>query len=528
MAPRNDGVVVRCSDRSTGAYPAPNGPDLATLNLESFCSTFVHVCISRATLLSSNMAEAIAAVGVSASIVQLVSVTTKLAQRINEFSSTAEEMPKALRSIHTQLPFFLETCEKLDTGNESDSISAIIKECHREIEDLYEKINKILPGPGDPKLNRAMKAFKSIRYQDKFDNALRKIERFKTDLILHCCQSTTELPKGSRPTQEISHNLPSAPVAFSITRWKLLREISQKFSDYKYEYGHSIVILHGMGGQGKTRLALDYGHQVSAESESVVVLWFDATSKQSLNRGFEDIADRWSGRRRRFANAKSRMDYVNEVLAERKWLLIFDNYDDPDHFTDINTFIPPGQGSILITSRHADAGLLGKVVQISGMDGAEGIDLLRHRTEQNLEEPINRAAAINVLQTLGHFPLAIDQAGAYIRQQKLPIQMFLQQYESQKRTVLDQKHVYWDYKKKLNGEEEAETPLGVLTTWELSMQQIGNIHITRSNVEQFLTIAAFLNHVEISERLFKEYAQRSRPVPKWLICFTSEGEWDSY
>lgn len=112
----------------------------------------------------ADMAEAIAAVGVSASIVQFVTVTAKLTQRINEFSSTAKEMPKALRSIQTQLPFLLETCQKLDTGNESKNISVIIKECHRDIEELYKIINKILPGPGDLKPNRAFKAFKSIRY----------------------------------------------------------------------------------------------------------------------------------------------------------------------------------------------------------------------------------------------------------------------------------------------------------------------------------------------------------------------------
>ncbi|KAL8738006.1 MAG: hypothetical protein Q9181_001145 [Wetmoreana brouardii] len=473
------------------------------------------------------MAEGLAAIGIGASILQFVTMTAKLTQRINEFSLTAEEMPKALRSIHAQLPFLLETCQKLDTGDESENISMVIKECHREIEDLYKTINKILPGPGDPKLNRAFKALKSIHYQEKFDHALRKIEHFKTDLILHCCRGTAEIPKENPSAQRIAHNLPTAPMASSITRRKLLQEISRKFSDYEYEHsGHKIVILHGMGGQGKSRLALDYGRQVLIQSESVLVLWFDATTEQSLTRSFEDIADRWNGRRRRFADTNSRMKYVSDILAERKWLLILDNYDHPDQFPNICTFLPPGDNSVLITSRHADAGLLGKVVQVSGMDEAEGLGLLRHRTEQNLDEPVNRAAAVKVLQTLGYLPLAIDQAGAYIRQQRLPISMFLRQYESQKETVLDQKHVYWDYKKKLDGVGNAETPLGVLTTWELSIQQVGSSHITRGDVEHLLTVAAFLNHVEISESLFKEYAQRSRPVPEWLACFMSEGEWD--
>ncbi|KAL8948973.1 MAG: hypothetical protein Q9222_004879 [Ikaeria aurantiellina] len=474
------------------------------------------------------MAEAVAAIGIGASVLQFATVAAKLTQRINEFNSTAEEMPQALRSIHTQLPFLLDTCQSLDTGDESENTLAIIRECHREIEDLYQTINTILPGPGDPKLRRAFKALKSIHYQERFDHTLRRIEHFKTDLILHCCRGTSGTSRGLPPAPKVANSLPSAPMASSVSRRKLLREISRKFSDYECgDSAFKVVILRGMGGQGKSRLALDYARQVCVNSESMLVLWLDATNKHSLTRSFEDIADRWCGRRRRFTDATSRMKYINDILAERKWFLVFDNYDHPDKFADICSFRPPGDGSILITSRHADAGLLGKVVQVSGMDESDGLDLLRRRTEQNLDEPINRAAAIDVLKTLGYLPLAIDQAGAYIRQQRLPMQYFLEQYENQKESFFNQRHVYWDYQKKVHDEDKAETPVGVLTTWELSMRHIGNTQISQDVVEHLLTVAAFLNHVEISETLFKVYAQRTRPVPKWLGGFMSEGEWNS-
>ncbi|KAI4261188.1 MAG: hypothetical protein L6R42_003611 [Xanthoria sp. 1 TBL-2021] len=475
------------------------------------------------------MAEALVAVGVSASILQIVSLTAKLTQRINEFNSTAEEMPRALRSIHTQLPFLRETCQNLDTGDESENVSIIIKECHREIVDLYKTVDKLLPGPGDPRLSRAIKALKSIHYQEKFDHALQKIESFKTDLILHCCQRTTDTHNGAAPGQKVSHILPAMPMASSIRRRKLLQTIDRQFSDYEYEDGmHKIVVLLGMGGQGKSRLALDFARRVSIESQSTLVLWVDATTKQSMTRAFEDIADHWNSRKRRFIDTESRIKYVNEVLAERKWLIVFDNYDHPDQFTDVCSFIPPGDGSVLFTSRHVDAGLLGKAVQLSGMDEGEGLELLRLRTGQNLDEPSNRAAAIKVLQTLGYLPLAVDQAGAYIRQQTLPLPLFLQIYESQKQMILNQKHIYWDYKKKLDSEAKAETPLDVLTTWEMSIQQVGSTHVTRGVVEHVLTIAAFLGHVEISESLFREYAQYTRPVPNWLVCFTRNGEWEPH
>ncbi|KAL8852731.1 MAG: hypothetical protein Q9221_002361 [Calogaya cf. arnoldii] len=433
------------------------------------------------------MAEALAAVGVSASILQIVSLTAKLIQRFNDFNSIAEEMPRALRSIHIQLPFLRETCQNLDTGDESENVSMIIKECHREIEDLYKTVDRLLPGPGDPRLSRAIKALKSMQYQQKFDHALRKIESFKIGLILHCCQKTTDTP---------------------IVVVRHLQKLDRRFNEYEHEDSmHKIIVLLGMGGQGKSRLALDFARRVSIESQSTLVLWLDATTKQTMTRAFEDIADLWNGRKRRFIDSGSRIRFVHEALAERKWLVVFDNYDHPDQFADVC--------------------LLGKAVQLSGMDEGEGLELLRLRTGQDLDEPSTRAAAIKVLQTLGYLPLAIDQAGAYNRQQTLPLPLFLQTYKSQKQIILNQKHIYWDYKKRLDSEEKAETPLDVLTTWELSIQQIGSAHISRGVVEHILTVAAFLGHVEISESLFR-YAQYTRPAPSWLVCFTSDGEWDSH
>lgn len=290
------------------------------------------------------MADAIAALSIGASILQFITVASKLIERINEFSTTAEEMPKALRDIHLQLPFLVETCQKLDTGSEPGNVTAIIGGCYKEIEELYKMIDKVLPGHRDPKLSRAFKAFKSIQYEDRFERALRKIEHFKTDLILHCCQATYEPQKKVASTQTVAHSLPSTPMTPSIPRQKLLQEIERQFKEYECENsGNKIVVLLGMGGEGKSRLALDYGRQVTKRCVSKLVLWMDATTTRTMTRSFEDIADRWNGRKRRFIDTSSRIEDVKEVLAEREWLLIFDNYDNPHQFANICTFVPPGE-----------------------------------------------------------------------------------------------------------------------------------------------------------------------------------------
>ena len=204
-------------------------------------------------------------------------------------------------------------------------------------------LNKVHLGPNDRKLRRAFKAFNSVRYQDRFELALKQIEQLKTNLILHSCQERTQVP-DVRPTgQPITHNLRSAPLTPSIPRRKLMREIHLQFKEYDHESsGHKIVVLLGMGGQGKSWLALDFGREVATESPSTLVLWLDATSKRALTRSLEDVADRWNSRKRKFTDTDSRLKYVQVFLSEREWLLVFDNYDHPDQFPDICTLIPPG------------------------------------------------------------------------------------------------------------------------------------------------------------------------------------------
>ena len=123
------------------------------------------------------------------------------------------------------------------------------------------------------------------------------------------------------------------------------------------------------------------------ESLSMLVLWLDATSEETLTRNLEDVADGWNSRKRKFADPDARIKYVREVLSERQWLLVFDSCDDSHQFADIYAFIPPGDGLILITSRHADAPMLGRTAQLLGMDEREGFDLLHCQTEQDLDVP---------------------------------------------------------------------------------------------------------------------------------------------
>ena len=471
------------------------------------------------------MAEAIAAVGLGASIVQFVCLAEQLIRRVKEFSSSADQVPKALRCVTTQLPFLVETCHNLENDNESPSVSEIIQGCHQEVLYLHTLVNEVLPSAGDQRFRRAFKALQSVRYQEKFDISFRKLESFKTVLLLHCCQ-TTNKSKDERAKESLPHNLPPPPTSLSIPRDDLMYRISQLFGEYDCNYcGHRVVVLVGMGGLGKSRLALDYGRRCLNDSEPKSILWADATSMETLTRSFEDVADRWNDRRRRFLDSDSRIAFVRAKLAEHPSLLILDNYDYPDQFPSICSYMSTGAGRVLITSRHTKAGSLGKVIRIEGIDEHKGLELLLHRSQHDIKDQNVRIEAVKILAILGHLPLAIDQAGAYIRDKGLRLQDFVENYRSRKAEVLAQRHIYWDYKKRLHDEEKEETPLGVLTTWELSIKELGKTGIPQSAIERLMTVSAFLSHGNVSETLFKEFATCVRPIPDWLRHYMVDGKW---
>jgi hypothetical protein len=109
-----------------------------------------------------------------------------------------------------------------------------------------------------------------------------------------------------------------------------------------------------MGGIGKTQLAIAYAQ--SARGSYSSVFWLNAVSQATLNDSFRwaanlifDIED--SG----VLDDEELMRHVHQWLCAPKntgWLLIFDNYDDPDQFQIEHYYPPTSHGAIMVTTRR--------------------------------------------------------------------------------------------------------------------------------------------------------------------------------
>jgi hypothetical protein len=129
-----------------------------------------------------------------------------------------------------------------------------------------------------------------------------------------------------------------------------------------------VLILGGMGGIGKTQLAITYAkrHRHSCSS----IFWLNANTEATLNNSVRAVANRilppetvskldddqvWV----RVSNWLSKLDNT-------RWLLIFDNHDNPDQY-EITKYHPSvAHGSIIITTRQPDR-VNGEKIKVQSM-----------------------------------------------------------------------------------------------------------------------------------------------------------------
>jgi len=185
----------------------------------------------------------------------------------------------------------------------------------------------------------------------------------------------------------------------------LLAKLDARLAAADGNSGPRVVALCGLGGVGKTSVAVEYAYRHLAE---VGVAWqFPAEDPAVLVPAFAELAAQLGVRE--VLDVREPVASVHGVLAvyEAEWLLVFDNAPDRG---SVAAYVPPaGRGQVLITSRD-QIWPPGQALDVPVLDPEVAAEFLVNRTGDQ-----DRQAAWELAEELGGLPLALEQAAAYIQ-----------------------------------------------------------------------------------------------------------------
>ncbi|MFD4613054.1 NB-ARC domain-containing protein [Streptomyces sp. NPDC058440] len=175
-------------------------------------------------------------------------------------------------------------------------------------------------------------------------------------------------------------------------------------------------VLAGMGGVGKTQLAADYARTAWQAGEVDVLVWITASNATAAASGYTQAGIEILGADPEQA-AKVFLACLEPKPQQRplRWLVVLDDVADP---ADLHGLWPPvsPHGRTLVTTRRKDAALTGngrRLIEIGLFTEAESLAYLTTAlAARDRSEPDEELAAL--ADDLGHLPLALSQAAAYL------------------------------------------------------------------------------------------------------------------
>ncbi|KAI3323837.1 TPR-like protein [Xylariaceae sp. AK1471] len=270
------------------------------------------------------------------------------------------------------------------------------------------------------------------------------------------------------------------------------------------------VAIEGLGGVGKTQIALEATFRMREKDASCSVFWVPAVSRATFENGYRDIGQtlKISGIDEDKANIKS---LVMAALSKtsRKWLLIIDNADDTELlFGGVNSYsicdyLPfSTKGSILFTTRnHEVVGRLDilpdQAFTIDGMSENEALQMLGKaiKPQQMRDSDSNKA----LLELLAYLPLAIKQAAAYMARTGVSVKKYLEGYRRSDKSRIDFLSRHFEDRGRYR---EIANPIA--TTWLISFNHIEKFYLLAA---RYLKFISFLAEKDIPRALLPEYEE---------------------
>ena len=328
-------------------------------------------------------------------------------------------------------------------------------------------------------------------------DAVAKVGRIKPRSVHFPNSHSTPPPEGPRPrfpgTLPPAWNVPDFRNPNFTGREKILTDLHEDLNSG--QRATWIQALTGLGGKGKTSLTREFAYRYKAEYD--LVWWVRASEPATLAMDYSDLAAKLDLPQKDSADQNAIVDAVKYWLEQnQKWLLIFDNAQEPEV---IERFLPQGGcGHVIITSRNPNWASLAHPRDVEVFKPKEAIEFMLKRTSQN-----DKASAKSLVEETGFLPLALEQAGAYIEETGLSLSDYLIRFKEHRKTALKRG-------------KPADYPDTVATTWEISFQAIKEKLPASADL---LKLCAFLAPDDIPKSLF---LKGRMDLPKPLALSTAD------
>lgn len=211
------------------------------------------------------------------------------------------------------------------------------------------------------------------------------------------------------------------------------------------------VALVGLGGIGKTQIALSFSYSVKDNWPEYSIFWVPAWSMEAFEQACAEIAgilrtsDGQGEESRRDVRRLVR-HHLSETTAG-KWLLIVDNADDMDLLygttqspgVPLVDYLPSGEhGLTVFTTRYYEVAqsLVGSdMVEVEKIEKGEAVEML-WRSLVRKEQLRHERTTTELLDELDYLPLAITQAAPYVNTTKVSISEYLRLLKSMERDTI--------------------------------------------------------------------------------------------
>ena len=275
-------------------------------------------------------------------------------------------------------------------------------------------------------------------------------------------------------------NTPYLPEHF-VNRTSLRDKIINKLKHDNHKINQAILVgLHGLGGVGKTYLALDmiYNPLKNYDFRG----WIRADDEDKLKADYIKLGSDHSLLRNDMLE-EQKITLVKDWLNGKKNLLLV--FDNVQNIEIIEKYLPQ-KGDIIVTSRNYK---IPHAIEVDGMEEAEALELLRNL----ISDKICKNKCISLVKKLGYLPLAITQAGAYIEQNKITVDKYLELYNEEQSTLLLSDIM-----------PVSDKHIPIYITWNLSLKEIMEKDKTGKAIE-LLNLISFSHFIDIPKSFLMEY-----------------------